>query len=248
MEKTISILTVEDDRDLREMIDLAGQKRGYRMISAGNGIDARQTISSGQVPDVIILDINMPGMDGFSFCRWLREDHALIPVIFLSARVDEYDKILALEIGGDDYLTKPFSIKELFARVAVSLRRIRIYRNGSNGVLPSRVTDNDPGELSDKKVVLDDLAICPGLWSCTYRGHSILLTVSEFRILYKLAAHPDMVFSRDILAKTAFPEDQYNVGRSIDIHISRIRKKLQKVNPDFQSIETVYQVGYKWTR
>jgi len=229
------LLIVEDDEDLRELIIMAGRKRAFSMYAAENGLRAKALLEEGDIPDLIILDINMPGLDGFGFCRWLREAHPLIPVIFLSARSDEYDKILALEIGGDDYLTKPFSMKELFARTAVSLRRVRIYGNGESG------------EYADV-LSRDGLELRPENWTCTFREVNVLLTVSEFRILRKLLTNPGHVFNRDQLARTAFPDDLYNTGRSIDIHISRIRSKLKKIDPSFSALETVYQVGYRWKK
>lgn len=230
------VLVVEDDQDLQEMIAIAGKKRGYRILTADNGLEAKKTIETGEIPELIILDINMPGMDGYSFCRWLREDFPLLPVIFLSARAEEYDKIIALEIGGDDYLTKPFSIKELFARVQVGLRRM---------ALMNEVSQN---HLNNQLVILDDIRINTDYWTCEYKGKSILLTISEFRILHKLLANPEIVINRNKLAQAAFPDDNYNLGRSIDIHIHRIRKKLQYIDPQFDSIETIYQVGYKWKK
>jgi len=227
-----TLLLVEDDRDLPQWIGMAIGNKPYRLIHAGNGLEAKKKLEAGMRPDLIILDVNMPGMDGFSFCRWLREDFPMIPVIFLSARSEEYDKILALEIGGDDYLTKPFSMKELMARIAVSLRRVQLYaENIDRSLYP---------------LECNDLSMNRDTWSCSYRGEEVILTLSEFRILYMLAEKPGQVLNRDQLTQGAFPDDLYNNGRSIDIHISRIRKKLQKIDRDFHSIETVYQVGYKW--
>ncbi len=228
------ILVVEDDSDLQELIRLAGEKQSYKIYTAGNGLDARDMISGGRLPDIIVLDINMPGMDGFAFCRWLRDEYPLVPVIFLSARSEEYDKILALEIGGDDYLTKPFSMKELFARIKVSLRRVRMYYGSTSDVSASET------------VSYGNIKINTGRWTCEYMGKEVVLTISEFRILNKLLSNPEIVINRDILADAAFPDDKYNLGRSIDVHICRIRRKLQNINPDFCCIETVYQVGYKW--
>jgi DNA-binding response OmpR family regulator len=228
------ILIVEDDIDLRELIKQAGEKRSYRALLAGNGLEAKKLLEAGSIPDIIILDINMPGMDGFGFCRWLREDFPLVPVIFLSARAEEYDKIVALEIGGDDYMTKPFSMMELFARIKVSLRRITL--------LGSR----DRQSQASNSIVLKDIKINTDYWTCEYKGEDVFLTISEFRILQKLLANPDMVINRDKLAEAAFPDDNYNSGRSIDVHIYRIRQKLLSIDTEFDSIETVYQVGYKW--
>ena len=231
-----TILVVEDDLDLRELIRLAGEKRSYRILSAGNGLEAMKLLEGGKIPDIIILDINMPGMDGFGFCRWLRDDFPLIPVIFLSARAEEYDKIVALEIGGDDYLTKPFSMKELFARINVGLRRIKLFAGAGRD------------DRSSDSIVLDDIAIHTDSWTCEYKGESVYLTVSEFRILRKLLTNPGVVVKRDALAEVAFPDDTWNSGRSIDVHIYRIRRKLLHIDPQFDAIETVYQLGYKWKK
>lgn len=232
-----TLLIVEDDIDLRELIRLAGEKRSYIVLTSGNGLEAKGLIEGGSVPDIVILDINMPGMDGFSFCRWLRDDFPLIPVVFLSARAEEYDKIVALEIGGDDYLTKPFSIRELFARAAVCLRRMRLVRERTGA-----------SDLAAESFRLGDVRIDAGRWTCAFRDRDIVLTISEFRILHLLLANPDIVFGRDRLAEAAFPDDRYNLGRSIDVHICRIRQKFARIDPDFDSIETVHQVGYKWKR
>lgn len=234
MADTASIMVIEDDEDLREMVGLAGEQRGYVIFQAANGLAAQRAFEKGAVPDIIILDINMPGVDGFSFCRWLRDEYPLVPVIFLSARTDEYDKILALEIGGDDYLTKPFSMKELYARIGVSLRRVREYSSIDSGKGETRVVEG-----SRLKMDLDR-------WSCEYEGREVVLTVSEFRILHKLLSNPNVVVNRVRLAEAAFPEDVLSTGRSIDVHVSRIRKKMQRIDPTFASIETVYQVGYRW--
>lgn len=230
-----TLLIVEDDVDLREIIRVAGEKRSYRALTSGNGLEAKRLIEGGTVPDIVILDINMPGMDGFGFCRWLRDDFPLIPVVFLSARAEEYDKIVALEIGGDDYLTKPFSIRELFARVAVCLRRVRLTRERAGAA-----------DLAAGTLRLGDALIDAGRWTCRFRDQDVALTISEFRILHLLLANPDIVFGRDRLAEAAFPDDRYNLGRSIDVHICRIRRKFALIDPDFDSIETVHQVGYKW--
>ena len=234
MAETALIMIIEDDEDLREMIGLAGERRSYHIVQAANGLAAQRAFKEGSVPDIIVLDINMPGMDGFSFCRWLRDEHPLIPVIFLSARTDEYDKILALEIGGDDYLVKPFSMKELYARISVSLRRVQMYSSVGSANDATRVVEG-----SGLRMDLDR-------WTCEYKGNAVILTVSEFRILYKLLSNPDVVVNRARLAEAAFPDDVLNSGRSIDIHVSRIRKKLQRIDPGFDPIETVYQVGYRW--
>ena len=230
------ILVVEDDADLQDLIRLAGEKKSYQMLLAGNGLEAKKILEEGVTPNIIVLDINMPGMDGFSFCRWLRDDFPLIPVIFLSARAEEYDKIVALEIGGDDYLTKPFSMKELFVRIKVSLRRIDLFS-----------ADHRISRAS-KSIILNDVKIDTDYWTCEYKGREVILTISEFRILHKLLTNPDIVLNRDKLAQAAFPDDNYNSGRSIDVHICRIRQKLLSIDPGFNSIETIYQLGYKWKK
>lgn len=231
MRESISILLVEDDLDLRELLTIAARKRDYNIITAANGKIARDKIGEGLTPDLIILDINMPQMDGFQFCKWLRLDFPLIPVIFLSARTEEFDKLIALEIGGDDYLTKPFSVTELFARISVCLRRVKYYQNNKK---------------PENNLILGDVELNRDSWSCLYRTNSITLTITEFRILIKLMENPGVVFNRDKLIQTAFPDDLYNSGRSMDIHISRIRKKFMEINPDFTAIETIYKVGYRW--
>ena len=236
MEETLlgKLLVVEDDTDLRELIAIAGTRKGYSVETAENGLAAKKIFNGGFVPSAVVLDINMPGMDGYGFCRWLREEYPIIPVVFLSARSDEYDKILALEIGGDDYLTKPFSMKELYARIRVCMRRIALY-----GADRAETTER-PG------VSHGGLSLRPDEWTCDYEGNGITLTVSEFRILHAFLINPGTVVSRDKLARAAFPEDNYVSGRSIDVHVCRLRQKLKNAGALSCSIESVYQVGYRW--
>jgi DNA-binding response OmpR family regulator len=234
MDGTPTLYVVEDDADLREHLRLAGEQRGYRVRTASDGMAAREGIGRSGLPDIFVLDVNMPGMDGFRFCRWLRDEHPPVPVVFLSARTEEYDKIIALELGGDDYMTKPFSMKELFVRIEVALRRVRVY-----SALP-------PGPGGERPLERDGIRLDPAAWTCEYRGRVLDLTVSEFRILRSFLSRPGAVATRESLAAAAFPEDRYNSGRSVDVHVCRIRQKLQAADPAFAGIETVYQVGYKW--
>ena len=180
------------------------------------------------VPDLIILDIMMPGMDGYEFCRKVRSADGTrnIPIIFLSAKSDEIDKVLGLELGGDDYMTKPFSVKELKSRVKAMLRRSS---RAESADAPSRAISHE------------GLLLNPEHYSLTIDGRGVDLTKTEFEILHLLLRNPGKIFTRDNIIDSIKGQDVYVVDRTIDVHVMNLRKKLGKYK---QVIKTFSGVGY----
>ncbi|MBN2875237.1 MAG: response regulator transcription factor [Spirochaetales bacterium] len=225
------IALVEDEKNIRETLRVALAREGHDVLEYANGEDAWLALGSSanrSVPDLFVLDIMMPRMDGIELCRRLRAIPSDVPIIFLSSRDDEIDRVLGLDSGGDDYVCKPFGIRELTARVRASLRR----RAPSEA--PARFT------LVAGRLELDDERY---LVRCG--GKDAALTVTEFRMLRSLAADPGVVRTREQLMRAAFPEDAWPNDRAADSHVKRIRSKLKAADPGFDGIETVYGLGYR---
>ena len=222
------ILIVDDDADIRTIIRFALENAGYKIIEAANGLQALEQWRNHH-PALIILDILMPEMDGLDTCRRIRQDSD-VPIIFLSSRDDEIDRILGLEMGGDDYVTKPFSPRELAARVKAVMRRLNTRRTKDDDHVQVLRFGRITLDTDQFKVFLDT-------------NEEIVLTVTEFGVLKTLMRYPGKVFSRDALILGAYREPVFVSDRTIDSHINRIRRKFQRfsINP----IETVHGLGYK---
>jgi two-component system OmpR family response regulator len=228
---THRILTVDDDLHIREVIRVALSKAGMMVFEARDGNQALARFA-GDRPDLIILDIGMPELDGLDVCRQIRKSSD-VPILFLTARDEEIDRILGLEMGGDDYVTKPFSPRELVARVNVILRRVSA-RDADSRDSPAVLTQ---GQLS----------IDPTQHTAEFGGQRLRLTAIEFGILRALLGRPTALFSREQIMAAAY---QFNIqvsDRTIDSHIRNIRAKLAAVNCD-NVIETVHGVGFKLGR
>ncbi len=221
------ILIVDDDAHIRDVLTYALKNEGFTIVEAENGRIALEKFSSEQ-PDLVILDIMMPELDGISVCRELRKSHAT-PIIFLSSRDDEIDRVLGLELGGDDYISKPFSPRELIARVRAVLRRV----NPAESAAPEPESQLQQGQL---KIDLDQFKV---FWG----EQEIILTVTEFALLRTLIQHPGRVFSRQTLMDTAYDFNNVVSDRTIDSHMRRVRAKLSQAGAN--PIETVHGVGYK---
>jgi len=220
-----SILVADDDGHVREVVRYALQKAGHAVIEAADGDEALR-IASDQPIDLLVLDIVMPGPDGLEVCRRLRAASEL-PILFLTSRDDEVDRVLGLELGGDDYLTKPFSPRELVARVKAVLRRV----------------DRRPPE---RKEVLrhGELVVDPVRHRCSFGEREVELTVTEFALLKTMLGRPGKVYSRGELVDRAYGHDHHITERTIDSHIRRVRKKLGEAGAG-DPIETVHGVGYR---
>jgi two-component system OmpR family response regulator len=222
-----SILVVDDDPQIREVVRFALARDGYGVVEAGNGVEALAAVDRA-VPALVVLDIVMPEMDGTEVCRALRA-RSRVPIIFLSSRDDEVDRIVGLELGGDDYVTKPFSPRELVSRVRAVLRR-------ASGGPPDR--GEGQGRLRHGRLEID-LDRFQALWD----GREVVLTVTEFGLVRAMMAYPGKVYSREELRVRAYPDETFVSGRTIDSHIRRVRQKFAAVGGS--PVETVHGAGYK---
>ena len=224
-----SVLVVEDDPSITEVTVFALERAGHAVRHAPTGEDALR-MAGEDAPDIVVLDVGLPGMDGLEVCRRLRAGPpalAGVPVLFLSARDEEIDRVLGLEIGGDDYVTKPFSPRELSARVAAILKRAR----------PREAPAEGP--LSHGALRLD-----PDRHEARWAGATLALTATEFAILGALAARPGVVLSRDRLMDAAYPDNVHVSDRTIDSHVRNLRAKLAEAGGS-GAVETVHGVGFK---
>jgi len=224
------ILIVDDDPHIREVIRFALRKEGYTTVEASSGVEALELFRSVR-PALIVLDILMPEMDGTEVCRRLRAGSS-VPIIFLSSKDDEVDRILGLELGGDDYVTKPFSPRELVARVRAVLRRPDQSRSAADAA-------QDQATLVHGRLRLD-----PVRYQAHWGDREIVLTATEFGLLRTLMRYPGKVYTRDELIDGAYAYENVVTGRTIDSHVRRIRRKLSSAG-GADPIETVHGVGYK---
>jgi len=224
-----TIALVDDDQNILASLSAALEDEGYAVDTYGDGEEALNGIGSRPV-DLAILDIKMPRMDGMELLSHLRQRDAL-PVIFLTSKDDEVDEIMGLRLGADDYIKKPFSQRLLLERIRAVLRRHETATQEPEGDAVMR-----RGEL-----VLD-----PARHLCTWKGQEINLTVTEFLLVEALARRPGHVKNRDQLIDAAYGEHIYVDDRTIDSHVKRLRRKFKAVDEEFQEIETLYGVGYRY--
>jgi two-component system response regulator ChvI len=230
-----NIALVDDDKNILASVSMLLEQEGYHVSTFSDGAAALTALTSAP-PDLAILDIKMPRMDGLELLRRLRQAQDL-PVIFLTSKDEEIDELMGLNAGADDYIRKPFSQRLLLERVRAVLRRAE----GKN-------TPAAPGTEAAKKEALTrgKLALDPQRHECTWDGKPVRLTVTEFLILQALAQRPGFVKSRDSLMDAAYDDQVYVDDRTIDSHIKRLRKKFKAVADDFDAIETLYGVGYRY--
>jgi two-component system OmpR family response regulator len=228
-----TILVVDDDAHIREVVRFALEKAGYRTLQAGDGRSAIEVFEK-DAPDLVVLDILMPEMDGTDVCRNLRS-RSRVPIVFLSSKDDEVDRIVGLELGGDDYITKPFSPRELVARVRAVLRRATPE--------PAPAPEDAPKPRKPKVLECGKLALDLDRFQAFWEGREVVLTVTEFGILRTLMGYHGKVFTRSELMDGAYPEQNIVTERTIDSHVRRVRRKFAEVGGD--PIETVHGVGYK---
>jgi two-component system OmpR family response regulator len=225
-----NLLLVDDDAHIREVMRFALEKAGHQVTEAADGAAAFALVQQRSF-DLVVLDIVMPELDGLELCRKLRAQGSL-PIIFVSSRDEELDRVLGLELGGDDYLTKPFSPRELSARVAAVLRRGR-----ASQTPPEPRASAESGSLRHRSIVLDRVR-----HQCWVGGRELVLTVSEFELFRALLEAPGRVFSRAQLVEQAYGAGHYISDRTVDSHIRRLRQKLEA---EADQVETVYGVGYR---
>ncbi|MDR3572949.1 MAG: response regulator transcription factor [Anaerolineaceae bacterium] len=218
------ILLVDDEPSIVQLARLYLERDGYRIHAVGDGRSALQAVQTFQ-PALVVLDVMLPEMDGLEVCRRLRADKNRVPILMLTARDDDIDKILGLELGADDYLTKPFNPRELVARIKAILRRVE----------PSETAAVEP-------IRLGDLIIDTGRREVTCNGQAVDLRTQEFEVLLALAQHKGLVLSREQLLSLAWGYDFFGQTRTVDVHIAQLRRKLAA---SCARIETVTGIGYK---
>ena len=230
-----NIALVDDDKNILASVSMLLEQEGYHVRTFSDGAAALTALTTTP-PDLAILDIKMPRMDGLELLRRLRQAQDL-PVIFLTSKDEEIDELMGLNAGADDYIRKPFSQRLLLERVRAVLRRAE----GKSAAAPTN------GEAAKKEaLVRGKLALDPQRHECTWDGKPVRLTVTEFLILQALAQRPGFVKSRDSLMDAAYDDQVYVDDRTIDSHIKRLRKKFKAVADDFDAIETLYGVGYRY--
>jgi DNA-binding response OmpR family regulator len=223
-----TVLVVDDEPMIREVVVQYLHREGYSTLEAGSG-DAARELLERQTPSLVVLDLMLPGTDGLSLCRWIRRRSEL-PVIMLTARGEEADRIVGLELGADDYVTKPFSPRELVARVRTVLRR------GTAAV-----------ERQDERVRFGDVDIDASAREVRKRGRAVKLTAREFDLLLFLARHPRRVFSRDQLMSRVWGYEAAFDSGTITVHVRRLREKIEDDPARPRHVETVWGVGYRFS-
>ncbi len=226
-----NILVVDDDPHIRELISFALTKSNFSCFSAANGIEALQLFSQQQI-DLVVLDINMAEMDGLECCREIRK-YSEVPILFLSSRDEEIDRIIGLEIGGDDYVTKPFSPRELTARIKVILKR-------TNVQVKKAIVESDCQTIYRHGLLTINIEQYQVYW----KQIQIMLTAIEFAMLSYMIKQPARVFSRDQIMNAAYSDNIHVSDRTIDSHIRHIRQKFLDVGCE-KVIETQHGIGYK---
>jgi DNA-binding response OmpR family regulator len=224
---TPRILLVDDEESLQKLLSYPLRSDGYEVVAAADGQEALDRFDEGQF-DLVVLDVMLPRVDGFDVCRKLRARSA-VPIIMLTAKAEEFDKVLGLELGADDYITKPFSMREFRSRVKAVLRRAELVQRDDNG---------------DEPLVQGDLAIDFSKRQVEVRGDPVRLTYVEFEILSTLARAPGRVFSRTMLLERLWGDSSYRDPRTIDVHIRHLREKLERDAKSPEYLFTVRGVGY----
>jgi DNA-binding response OmpR family regulator len=225
------ILLVDDEQSLQTLLSYPLRKDGYDVVQATDGREALARFGE-QTFDLVVLDVMMPKLDGLEVCKRLRA-RSTVPIIMLTAKAEEIDKVLGLELGADDYITKPFSLREFRSRVRAALRRAGMSRDRE--VLPE-----------DQALLVGDLRIDPAKRSVTARGEDIRLTFVEFEILNALAHSPGRVFTREMLLTRIWGDSAFRDPRTIDVHIRHLREKLERDPKAPEFLFTVRGVGYRF--
>jgi len=236
MDGPIEIALVDDDRNILTTVSIALQSEGFVTRLYSDGETALRALIENP-PDLAVFDIKMPRMDGMELLRRMRE-HVAVPVIFLTSKDDEADEEAGLELGADDYIAKPFSLRLLNARIRAILRRAH----------PNRSLGNETGQPqpANPRIERGRLAMDPARHHVSWDGLQVSLTVTEFLILEALAARPGVIKSRNQLMDAAYPDDVFVDDRTVDSHIKRLRRKFRSVDPEFAAIDTLYGAGYSF--
>jgi DNA-binding response OmpR family regulator len=220
-----TVLVVDDEPIVRDVVVRYLEREGYATLEAGDGNDARRLVER-ESPDLVVLDVMLPGVDGLELCRWIRS-RSQLPVIMLTARGEEADRIVGLELGADDYVTKPFSPRELAARVRTVLRRSRA------------------GSLSTERLSFGDVELDAHTREVRKGGREVRLTAKEFDLLWFLASHPRRVFGRDQLMSRVWGYEAALDTGTVTVHVRRIREKIEDDPSEPRHLQTVWGVGYR---
>ena len=220
------IMVVDDDPNIRELVRLYLEKEGFEVTCAERGDEAVKVFRASP-PNLMLLDVMLPGMDGWQVCREVRKI-SNIPIIMLTAKDETFDKVLGLELGADDYIVKPFDMKELVARIKAVIRRFQA------------------ADTPEKELVFPGLTINISQYTVTYMGKPLEMPPREIELLYFLASHPGMVFTREQLLEQVWGYDYFGDSRTVDVHVKRLREKLSGGEELGWQIKTVWGVGYKF--
>lgn len=223
------VLLVEDDKDIVELVRYNLEKEGYQFFSASDGATGLAQVRKTP-PDLLVLDLMLPKISGLEICKEIRKDVSLnrLPILILTAKGEEADRVVGLELGADDYVTKPFSPRELVARIKALLRR------------------SEPGAPPEKLVEVGPLRIDPAAYRVTRAGKPVAMSTLEFRLLYFLASRPDRVFTRDQLLDAVWGTERFVTPRSVDVYVRRLREKIEADPQRPAYMKTVRGAGYKF--
>jgi len=223
-----TVLVVDDEKNIRELIEINLEMNQYSVLTASDGNEAIELLRKVQLIDLAIIDLMLPGIDGIEVCRFIRRDdtHKDLPVIMLTAKGTEHDKVHGLEMGADDYVTKPFSTKELLARVKSQLRRVERDKN-------------------DQLIIIRNLELNIKEHMVFVNRHEVTLTLKEFELLKLLALNRGKVYTRDELLDLVWGYDYFGETRTVDVHVRHLRKKIGCFDEENEYIETIRGVGYK---
>jgi two-component system OmpR family response regulator/two-component system alkaline phosphatase synthesis response regulator PhoP len=235
---SLSVLVVEDERHIRELVSLHLGLEGFECVQVPDGLEAVRAAASRRF-DLIVLDLMLPGLDGIGVCRAVRRAgiNRDVPILMLTARRDESDKVLGLESGADDYLTKPFGVRELVARARALTRRPRAAPAGDDTYQP---------EDGAQPTTVAGIEIDPARHRVRVGGNAVELTPHEFTLLYVLATHPGIVYSREALLAKIWKGETYVTTRSVDTLVKRLRQKIEPDQSDPRYVLTVWGTGYKF--
>lgn len=226
----VTILVVDDERNIRDLLRMYLEVEGYQVLEAADGNTALQVLEGSSEPDFVILDLMLPGIDGWEICRRIRNGRRpTLPILMLTARDEDVDKIVGLELGADDYVTKPFNPREVVARVRAILRRAKF---------------GDDVQSSDRQLVVGDVVLDSGRRTVSVGGTPVTLRRKEFDLLEMLMRHRELVLTRDQILEQVWGYDYPDQTRTVDVHIAALRRKLAASRT---RIETVTGVGYRLT-
>ncbi len=228
-DESTRIVIADDEPGIREALSYALEKAGYETLAFSDGLSAWNSIQAA-VPDLAVLDIMMPRLDGIDALKKIRNLDQNLPVVFLTSRDEEFDRVLGLELGADDYVCKPFSMRELLVRIKILLRK-------SKALAESPAAESKPGLFLNEETL-----------HTAWNGNAVQLTVTEFRVLQALVSREKAVLEREAILHAAYPDDRFVGDRSVDCHIKRVRRKLEQAGAPDDLIETVYGMGYRYRR